>query len=79
MSARLIENQWFADRFRDALKLRLHAAAGGLGTLRERENEAIREAVDAAAGNLSRAARSLGIGRSTLQRKLRAAKQPGQR
>lgn len=47
-------------------------------TLRERENDAIREAVDAAAGNLSRAARALGIGRSTLYRKLRAARQPGQ-
>jgi len=35
MSARVIENQWFADRFRGALKLHLHAAPQGLGTLQE--------------------------------------------
>jgi transcriptional regulator of acetoin/glycerol metabolism len=35
MSARVIENQWFADRFRAALKLHLHAAPQGLGTLQE--------------------------------------------
>lgn len=35
MSARVIENQWFADRFHGALKLHLHAAPQGLGTLQE--------------------------------------------
>ncbi len=40
-------------------------------TLREREVEAVRQAVDAAGGNMTRAARALGIGRSTLYRKLR--------
>ncbi len=35
MSARVIENQWFVDRFRGGLKLHLHAAPQGLGTLQE--------------------------------------------
>jgi transcriptional regulator of acetoin/glycerol metabolism len=39
-------------------------------TLREREIDAIRQALDAAGGNRAKAARALGIGRSTLYRKL---------
>lgn len=35
MSARLIENQWFADRFRHRLKLHVHAQPAGLGTVQE--------------------------------------------
>ena len=35
MSARLIENQWFADKFRHSLRLHFHASPVGLGTLRE--------------------------------------------
>lgn len=35
MSARLIENQWFADRFRHSLRLHFHPSAMGLGTLHE--------------------------------------------
>ena len=35
MSARLIENQWFADKFRHSLRLHFHANAVGLGTLHE--------------------------------------------
>jgi len=35
MSARVIENQWFIDRFRSGLKLHLHTSAHGLGTLQE--------------------------------------------
>ena len=35
MSAQLIENQWFADRFRAGLKLHLHVSAHGLGTVQE--------------------------------------------
>lgn len=35
MSARVIENQWFSDRFRSGLKLHLHASAQGLGTVQE--------------------------------------------
>jgi len=49
--------------------------AGGMGLqpppLRETEALAIRDAIRAAGGNLSLAARQLGIGRSTLYRKLR--------
>ena len=41
-------------------------------SLRQTEMQAINAAVQAAAGNLSEAARRLGIGRSTLYRKLRA-------
>ncbi len=35
MSARLIENQWFADKFRHSLRLHFHASVVGLGTLHE--------------------------------------------
>ncbi len=35
LSARLIENQWFGDRFRGTLKLHLHASPHGLGTVQE--------------------------------------------
>lgn len=35
MSARLIENQWFADKFRHGLRLHFHPSAMGLGTLHE--------------------------------------------
>ena len=47
------------------------AAAPRAATLREREIAAITEAVAAAGGNMARAARTLGIGRSTLYRKWR--------
>jgi len=43
---------------------------GGLRSLDELEKEAIRQALEHFAGNLSDAARQLGIGRSTLYRKL---------
>jgi transcriptional regulator of acetoin/glycerol metabolism len=35
MSARMIENQWFADKFRNGLRLHLHRRAEMLGTMRE--------------------------------------------
>jgi transcriptional regulator of acetoin/glycerol metabolism len=35
MSARLIEHQWFSDRFRGALMLHLHDSPGGIGTVQE--------------------------------------------
>jgi transcriptional regulator of acetoin/glycerol metabolism len=35
MSARLIESQWFADRFRHSTRLHLHSNPMGLGTLHE--------------------------------------------
>lgn len=35
MAARLIESQWFADRFRYSNRLHFHGAATGLGTLHE--------------------------------------------
>jgi transcriptional regulator of acetoin/glycerol metabolism len=35
MSARMIEGQWFADRFRHSTRLHLHTNAMGLGTLHE--------------------------------------------
>ena len=35
LAARLIESQWFADRFRQAPQLQLHGQAEGLGTLQE--------------------------------------------
>ncbi|MNG31210.1 DNA-binding transcriptional regulator DhaR [compost metagenome] len=41
-------------------------------TLQVSEQRAIRTAIDACGGNLSAAARSLGIGRATLYRKLKA-------
>jgi transcriptional regulator of acetoin/glycerol metabolism len=43
-------------------------------TLQRLEMQAIQQAVDAASGNLSLAARQLGIGRTTLYRKLRGAR-----
>jgi transcriptional regulator of acetoin/glycerol metabolism len=46
-------------------------AAGA--TLQAQEMAAIRQAVDAAGGNISRAARQLGVARNTIYRKLRAA------
>ncbi|HEX6706855.1 MAG TPA: helix-turn-helix domain-containing protein [Albitalea sp.] len=45
--------------------------ATGVPTLREHERQAIADALSASGGNMSRAARALGIGRSTLYRKLR--------
>lgn len=47
------------------------AGSGGGASLRQTEKQAIAAAVQAAAGNLSEAARQLGIGRSTLYRKLK--------
>ncbi len=35
LSARIIESQWFADRFRQSPQLQMHAQAEGLGTLQE--------------------------------------------
>lgn len=35
LAARLIESQWFADRFRQAPQLQMHARVDGLGTLQE--------------------------------------------
>ncbi|MDM4765087.1 helix-turn-helix domain-containing protein [Pelomonas sp. SE-A7] len=35
MSARLIEDQWFADRFRHTTRLHFHTGLAGLGTLKE--------------------------------------------
>jgi len=49
------------------------APVAGRPSLRQTEMQAISAAVQAAAGNLSEAARQLGIGRSTLYRKLRSA------
>ena len=49
-------------------------ARAAAATLREQELEAMRQAVDAARGNMAQAARALGIGRSTLYRKLRSPK-----
>ncbi|MBC7993907.1 MAG: GAF domain-containing protein [Rhizobacter sp.] len=48
-----------------------HTAANT--TLQAQEMAAIRSAVDAAGGNISRAARQLGVARNTIYRKLRAA------
>ncbi|MDI4631533.1 GAF domain-containing protein [Pelomonas sp. V22] len=47
-------------------------AAAAMHSLRQTESQAIQAAVQASGGNLSLAARALGIGRSTLYRKLRA-------
>ena len=49
---------------------------GHVRSLAEIEAEAIRVALDLYRGNLSEAARRLGIGRSTLYRKLPAARDP---
>lgn len=46
-------------------------------TLQAQEMVAIRQAIDAAGGNISRAARQLGVARNTLYRKLRAAATAG--
>jgi transcriptional regulator of acetoin/glycerol metabolism len=47
-------------------------AAAGSGSLREIEREAINAALQRSGGNVSRAAKDLGIGRATLHRRLRA-------
>ena len=47
-------------------------AAAGTGSLREIEREAINAALERSGGNVSRAAKDLGIGRATLHRRLRA-------
>jgi transcriptional regulator of acetoin/glycerol metabolism len=46
---------------------------GAAATLQAQEMAAIRSAVSAASGNISRAARQLGVARNTIYRKLRAA------
>src|SRR5262249_29710989 len=66
-----------------------HASNGGGGsggasspepvlTLEEAENRAIRRALQAAEGNMSRAAQMLGIGRTSLYRKLAQMQSPGE-
>ena len=46
-------------------------------TLQAHEMAAIRSAVESAGGNISRAARQLGVARNTIYRKLRAADTAG--
>ena len=53
------------------------ASADTNATLQVQEMAAIRSAVDAAGGNISRAARQLGVARNTIYRKLRAADTAG--
>jgi two-component system, NtrC family, response regulator AtoC len=48
-------------------------AANGLTTLEQAEHEAIRRAISALSGNLTRTSKALGISLSTLKRKLRAS------
>jgi transcriptional regulator of acetoin/glycerol metabolism len=49
-----------------------HGARNPTGSLREVEREAINAALERSGGNVSRAAKELGIGRATLHRRLRA-------
>lgn len=49
-----------------------HGARTPTGSLREIEREAINAALERSGGNVSRAAKELGIGRATLHRRLRA-------
>ena len=55
-----------------ALAMRIGAGAPAGGNLRDVEREAINAALQRTGGNVSRAARELGIGRATLHRRLRA-------
>jgi transcriptional regulator of acetoin/glycerol metabolism len=59
----------------ESLQLEGRASHGGrssTGSLREIEREAINAALERSGGNVSRAAKELGIGRATLHRRLRA-------
>jgi sigma-54 dependent transcriptional regulator, acetoin dehydrogenase operon transcriptional activator AcoR len=49
-----------------------HGTRTSTGSLREIEREAINAALQRSGGNVSRAAKELGIGRATLHRRLRA-------
>ena len=55
----------------DDLPDELRAPRRALGMLESAERMAVAEALTAAGGNRSRAARALGIGRNTLYRKMR--------
>ena len=59
----------------ESLQLAVRAPSGAgspAGSLREIEREAISSALERSGGNVSRAAKELGIGRATLHRRLRA-------
>jgi transcriptional regulator of acetoin/glycerol metabolism len=59
----------------DSLQLEVRGSRGArspTGSLREIEREAINSALERSGGNVSRAAKELGIGRATLHRRLRA-------
>jgi transcriptional regulator of acetoin/glycerol metabolism len=59
----------------ESLQLDARASRGAgtpTGSLREIEREAINAALERSGGNVSRAAKELGIGRATLHRRLRA-------